>query len=87
MMRRSASLKHLLIYGLSGPIIALNIWLLSLLFHYFQHPITIVSIATILAFLLNYPVQFFKRARITHTQAVIVVLLIALTVVVILVIT
>ncbi|BAY22842.1 hypothetical protein NIES2100_26060 [Calothrix sp. NIES-2100] len=86
-MRRSASLKHLLIYGLSGPIIALNVWLLSLVFKYFQHPITIVSIAAILAFLLNYPVQFFKRARITHTQAVIVVLLFALTVVVILVIT
>jgi predicted PurR-regulated permease PerM len=84
MIRRSASLKSLLIYGLSGPIIALNIWLLSVLFHYFQHPITILSIATILAFLLNYSVQFFKRARITHAQAVIVVLLVTLTIVVIL---
>lgn len=84
MMRRSASLQSLLIYGLSGPIIALNVWLLSVLFHYFQHPITILSIAAILAFLLNYPVQFFKRARITHAQAVIVVLLVTLTLVVIL---
>jgi predicted PurR-regulated permease PerM len=83
-MRRSASLKSLLIYGLSGPIIALNIWLLSVLFSYFQHPITILSIATILAFLLNYPVKFFERARITHTQAVVIVLLFTLTLFIIL---
>ncbi len=84
MIRRSASLQSLLIYGLSGPIIALNVWLLSVVFHYFQHPITILSCAAILAFLLNYPVQFFKRARITHTQAVIIVLLVTFTLVVIL---
>ncbi|MDZ8184271.1 MAG: AI-2E family transporter [Nostoc sp. ChiSLP02] len=83
-MRRTASLKRLLIYGLSGPLIALNVWLLSVLFRYFQHPISILSIAAILAFLLNYPVKFFERARITRTQAVIVVLLATLTIVAIL---
>ncbi|MBD2513672.1 AI-2E family transporter [Nostoc sp. FACHB-973] len=83
-MRRSASLKRLLIYGLSGPVIALNVWLLSVLFRYFQHPISILSIAAILAFLLNYPVKFFERARITRTQAVSVVLLATLTILVIL---
>ncbi|MDZ8110106.1 MAG: AI-2E family transporter [Nostoc sp. DedQUE12a] len=83
-MRRSASLKQLLIYGLSGPLIALNVWLLSVLFRYFQHPISILSIAAILAFLLNYPVKFFESARITRTQAVIIVLLATLTVLAIL---
>lgn len=83
-MRRSASVQTLLIYGLSGPIIALNVWLLSVFFRYFQHPITILSIAAILAFLLNYPVKFFERARITHTQAVIIVLLLTLTLLIIL---
>ncbi|MBD2295593.1 AI-2E family transporter [Anabaena sphaerica FACHB-251] len=83
-MRRSASLQSLLIYGLSGPIIALNVWLLSVLFRYFQHPITILSIAAILAFLLNYPVKLFERARITRTQSVIIVLLITLTLLIIL---
>ncbi|MFB2769567.1 AI-2E family transporter [Pelatocladus sp. BLCC-F211] len=83
-MRRWASVQNLLIYGLGGPIIALNVWLLSVLFSYFQHPITIFSIATILAFLLNYPVKFFERARISRAQAVIIVLLLALTVFVIL---
>lgn len=83
-MRRSASVQSLLIYGLSGPIIALNVWLLSVFFRYFQHPITILSIAAILAFLLNYPVKFFERARITRTQAVIIVLLLTLTLLIIL---
>ncbi|MBD2773488.1 AI-2E family transporter [Iningainema tapete] len=78
-MRRSASLQRLLIYGLSGPIIALNIWLLSVLFYYFRHPITILSIAALLAFLLNYPVKFFERAPMTRSGAVIIVLLLALT--------
>ncbi|MDM9379975.1 AI-2E family transporter [Chlorogloeopsis sp. ULAP01] len=83
-MRRWASLQNLLIYGLSGPIIALNIWLLSVFFRYFQHPITILSIAAILAFLLNYPVKLFEKARISRTQAVIVVLMLTLTLVVVL---
>ncbi|AFZ58378.1 AI-2E family transporter [Anabaena cylindrica FACHB-243] len=83
-MRRSTSLQSLLIYGLSGPIIALNVWLLSVLFRYFQHPITILSIAAILAFLLNYPVKLFEKAKITHTQSVIIVLLLTLTLLIIL---
>jgi len=78
-MRRFSSLQTLLIYGLSGPIIALNIWLLSVLFHFFQNPITILSIAAILAFLLNYPVKLFERVRITRIQAVIIVLVLTLT--------
>jgi predicted PurR-regulated permease PerM len=78
-MRRSASLQTLLIYGLSGPIVALNIWLLSVFFRYFQHPITILSIGAILAFLLNYPVKLLENARITRAQAVILVLLLTLT--------
>lgn len=78
-MRRSASFQRLLIFGLSGPIIALNIWLLSLAFHFFEHLISVLTVAAILAFLLNYPVRFFERARITRTQAVIVVLLVTLT--------
>ncbi len=78
-MRRSASFQRLLIFGLSGPIVALNIWLLSQAFRYFEHLITVLTVAAILAFLLNYPVQFFERGRITRTQAVIVVLLVSLT--------
>lgn len=83
-MHRSASVQRLLIYGLGGPIIALNLWLLYLLFRLFLHPITIVSIAAILAFLLNYPVKFFERVTLTRPRAVIIVLLVTLTLLVIL---
>ena len=83
-MHRSASVQRLLIYSLGGPIIALNIWLLYQLFRLFQHPITIVSIAAILAFLLNYPVKFFERVALTRSRAVIIVLLVTLTLLVIL---
>jgi len=41
--------------------------------------LTILSLAAILAFLLNYLVKFFERARITRTQAVVIVLLVTLT--------
>jgi predicted PurR-regulated permease PerM len=78
-MHRSALLQRLLIYGLGGPLIALNLWLLYVLFRLFQHPVTIVSIAAILAFLLNYPVKFFERINLSRTQAVIIVLLVTLT--------
>ncbi len=78
-MRHWASLKNLLVYGLSAPIIALNVGLLSVIFHYFRHPLTILSIAAILAFLLNYPVRFLERGRISREWAVTIVLLLTLT--------
>jgi len=78
-MRRSASLQRLLILGLSVPVVALNLWLLYLVFHYFERAVTVLAIAAILAFLLNYPVRFFERARITRTQAVLLVLLASVT--------
>ena len=78
-MRRSASFQRLLVFGLSGPIIALNIWLLSKLFQYFEHLVSVLTVAAILAFLLNYPVRLFEQARITRAQAVVIVLLVSLT--------
>lgn len=75
-MIRSPSLKRLLILGLSGPIVGLNVWLLTQIFRYFEHLITVLVVSAILAFLLNYPVRFFERAQVTRTQAVILVLLI-----------
>ncbi len=77
-MRRWASFQRLVIFGLSGPIVALNIWVLSQVFRYFEHLITVLTVAAILAFLLNYPVRFIERARITRAQAVIIVLLVSL---------
>ncbi|XGV98826.1 MAG: AI-2E family transporter [Leptolyngbya sp. BL-A-14] len=82
-MRRSAKLQRLLVFGLSGPIVALNVWLVTQVFRYFEHLITLFAIAAILAFLLNYSVQFFERAHMTRPQAVTIVLLITFTLLVI----
>jgi predicted PurR-regulated permease PerM len=73
-MHRSANIQRLLILGLSGPIVALNIWLLTQVFRYFEWLITVLMLAAILAFLLNYPVRLFQRIHLTRTQAVTLVL-------------
>lgn len=86
-MRRSVNLQRFLVLGLSGPVVILNLWLLSQVFLYFQHLITIVTVAAILAFLLNYAVQLLERLRISRTQAVIAVLLLTLALLVILAVT
>ena len=83
-MRRSTKLQRLLVFGLIGPVVGLNVWLLTQVFRYFEHLITLLAIAAILAFLLNYSVRFFERARMTRTQAVTVVLLATFTLLVIL---
>ncbi len=83
-MRRPAKIQRLLIFGLSGPIIVLNIWLLYSAYYYFQHVVNVLVIAAIVAFLLNYPVQLFERTRITRTQAVLLVLLVSVALLVIL---
>lgn len=84
---RSTDLQRLLVLGLSGPIAALNIWLLGQIFNYFDHLFTILTVAAILAFLLNYPVKWIERARIKRTGAVVVVLLIAVAILVLLTLT
>ena len=83
-MRRSNKLQRILILGLSGPIVALNIWLLSQVFRYFEHLITVLAIAAILSFLLNYPVRSLGRFRFNRNQAVVIVLLLTLTLLIIL---
>lgn len=83
-MRSSPDLQRLLILGLSGPLLALNLWILSTIFLYFQHLITVLVVAAILAFLLNYPVQFIERFYRSRSQAVILVLLLTLTLLIVL---
>ncbi|MBD2123201.1 AI-2E family transporter [Trichocoleus sp. FACHB-262] len=83
-MRRSNNLQRLFLLGLSGPIVALNVWILSQVFRYFEHSITLLVVAAILAFLLNYPVQILERTQISRSQAVIAVLLLALALLVVL---
>jgi predicted PurR-regulated permease PerM len=77
-MRCPANLQRLLILGLSGPLLALNFWILYQVFLYFQQLITVLVVSAILAFLLNYPVRFLVRFYRSRSQSVIVVLLLSL---------
>jgi predicted PurR-regulated permease PerM len=86
-IHRWPPLQRLLIIGLSGPLLALNLWILFQVFRYFEHLIALVTISAILAFLLNYPVRFIERFYRSRSQAVIVVLLFTLALLVILGIT
>jgi predicted PurR-regulated permease PerM len=82
-MHRWTYWQRLLIFGLSGPLLALNLWILSQVFRYFEHLITLLTISAIIAFLLNYPVRFITRFYRSRSQAVILVLLITLTLLVV----
>jgi predicted PurR-regulated permease PerM len=64
--------------------VALNLWILSQVFRYFENLITVLVISAILAFLLNYPVHALERLYRSRTQAVTVVLLVTLALLVIL---
>lgn len=86
-MRCPAYFKRLLVLGLSGPLLALNLWTLYQVFCYFQHLITVLTISAILAFLLNYPVRILERFYRNRSHSVIVVLLLTLALLVILGIT
>ncbi len=75
-MHRSIDLKRLLVLGLSGPIVWLNLWILSQVFRYFESLITVLVISAIIAFLLNYPVRLLEKGHIRRIPAVIIVLVI-----------
>jgi predicted PurR-regulated permease PerM len=84
MRRYSANLQNLLLIGLGFPIVGLNLWVLSQLFRYFEHPIVILTIAALIAFLLNYPIKILERLHFRRVPAIIGVLLITVTLLVIL---
>jgi predicted PurR-regulated permease PerM len=84
MRRPSPNFQNLLIIGLGFPVIGLNLWVLSQLFRYFEHPIVILTVAALIAFLLNYPVKILERLHFKRTPAIVCVLLISIALVVIL---
>jgi predicted PurR-regulated permease PerM len=84
MRRFPANLQNLLIIGLGFPLVGLNIWVLSQFFRYFEHLITILTIAALIAFLLNYPVKILERVHFRRVPAIVGVLAITLALLVIL---
>lgn len=83
-MRPFTKLPQWWIYGLLFPLAILNCWLALLVFEYFRALITVLVIATVLSFLLDYPVRFLSSYGMKRGRAVLSVLLVTLFVLVVL---
>jgi predicted PurR-regulated permease PerM len=84
MRRSSANIQNLLLIGLWVPVVGLNLWVVSQLFRYFEHLITVLTVAALIAFLLNYPVKILERLHFRRVPAIIGVLFVTITLLVIL---
>ncbi len=84
MRRFPTNIQNLLVIGLGFPLIGLNVWVLSQFFRYFEHLITVLTIAALIGFLLNYPVKLLERVQFQRGFAIFGVLLVTLTLLIIL---
>lgn len=64
--------------GLVLPLIVLNGWVLLQLFHYLEPLVTIFIMSAVLAFILNYPVEFLEKRKVDRGYAVLIVLAVTL---------
>ncbi len=64
--------------GLSAPILVLNFWAMGMIAHFFGVLVTIVVIASLLAFLLNYPVSWLSQKGLPRDPVSIVVFLLTI---------
>lgn len=74
-------------YGLLFPLAVLNCWLALLVFEYFRALVTVLVIATVFSFLLDYPVRFLRTYGLKRDLAVLAVLFLTLLILVVLGIT
>ena len=77
-------LNKRLFWFLALPIVVINGWALIQIFAYFGRIIGIIITATLLSFLLDYPVQFLEKNRVKRHRAVILVFLVALVIILVL---
>ncbi len=66
--------------GLVAPLLVLNAWAISSIFDYFHSLLVILIAASLLTFLLNYPVSFMQAHGATRGRAAIVVFLFTLSI-------
>lgn len=78
LMKPRTQIPPWIVWALAFPLIALNCWLLIVAFQYFREPIAIFITATLLAFILNYPVQFLASHQVPRTRAVLWVIALTL---------
>lgn len=71
-------------WGILFPLVALNGWIALLVFEYFRSLITVLVIATLLSFLLDYPVRLLRRYGMRRNRAVLAVLCLTLLVLIVL---
>lgn len=83
-MRRSPANSQNLMIGLWVPVVGLNLWVISQIFRYFEHLVTVLTVAALIAFLLNYPVKILERLNFRRVPAIVGVLFISLMLLVIL---
>ena len=72
--------SRLLAIALFAPLLVLNFWAISSIFDYFHSLIVILVGASLLAFLLNYPVSWMERQGAKRDQVAILVFLAALSI-------
>ena len=73
-------LARFLVIALLAPLLVLNAWAISSIFDYFRSLIVILVAASLLAFLLNYPVSWMERQGARRGQVALLVFLLALSI-------
>jgi predicted PurR-regulated permease PerM len=81
-MQSINKLPRWLTVGLAFPVAILNGWLLIQVVQYFQPLVSVLASATLLAFVLDYPIQFFQRRGVKRNLAIVGVLLLAVVILV-----
>ena len=71
-------MSRMLAIALAAPLVVLNAWAFSSMFSYFQSLMVVLIVASLVAFILNYPVYWLQEKGVQRTQAAIVVFLGAL---------
>ncbi|HEY9696969.1 MAG TPA: AI-2E family transporter [Trichocoleus sp.] len=71
----TSRLPRWLLILLSIPLVVLNGWVVLQVFKYFGSIVTVLAIATLLAFLLNFPVQFLEKRGIQRGYSILLVFL------------
>lgn len=67
--------------GIVLPLVAINAWVTLLVFDYFQPLGSIFIVASLLAFILNYPIEYLQKYRINRELAVALILILVVAVV------
>lgn len=76
-----SQLPQWLVVAVALPLVVLDGWVILLVLNYFQSIISAFLLATVLSFLLNYPVKFLQQRGIERTYAVLIIFLLSLTVI------